>query len=38
MFFKAVYRGTFNKSEVAVKKIKDPNTVDEFMKEAYVMA
>ncbi len=35
---KAVYRGTFKNSDVAIKKIKDKTTVNEFLKEAYCMA
>ena len=35
---KAVYRGTYKNSDVAIKKIKDRNTVDEFIKEAFVMS
>lgn len=36
--FGAVYKGMYRNTEVAVKKIKDRATVDEFMKEAVVMA
>ena len=36
--FGAVYKGMFKSTEVAVKKIKDRTTVDEFLKEAVVMA
>lgn len=36
--FGAVYRGTYQNNDVAVKKIKDRRTVDEFIKEAYVMS
>jgi len=36
--FGAVYRGTFKNSDVAIKKIKDKTTVNEFLKEAYCMA
>ena len=36
--FLAVYRGLYKNSDVAVKKIKDRTTVDEFIKEAFVMS
>lgn len=36
--FGAVYRGSYNNTDVAVKKIKDHATVDEFLKEAFVMS
>ncbi len=36
--FGAVYKGTYKNNDVAIKKIKDRNTVDEFMKEAFVMS
>lgn len=36
--FGAVYRGSYKNSDVAIKKIKDKTTVNEFLKEAFVMA
>lgn len=33
-----MYRGTYKNNDVAIKKIKDRNTVDEFIKEAFVMS
>ncbi|CAF0995435.1 unnamed protein product, partial [Brachionus calyciflorus] len=36
--FGAVYRGSYKETDVAIKKIKDRTTVDEFLKEAFVMS
>jgi hypothetical protein len=36
--FGAVYRGTYAAIDVAIKKIKDHATADEFLKEAFVMS
>lgn len=36
--FGAVYRGSFKNTDVAIKKIKDKKTANEFLKEAFCMA
>ena len=36
--FGAVYKATYKGTDVAVKKIKERTTVDEFIKEAFVMS
>ncbi len=36
--FGSVYRGTYANTDVAIKKIRDHATADEFLKEAYVMS
>lgn len=36
--FGAVFRGSFKNNDVAIKKIKDKKTANEFLKEAFCMA